>query len=165
MIALVTDFRTKSRHMYERAAVKDVLRALASDGSSAMVLFRLSQLLRRLRLSPGAWLVMKLNKMLNGITIGAGADVAPGFVIQHSVGIVINGGAKIGPGCILEGGVVIGSAHRQSPTLGEGVYVGSGAKIIGGINLGPGARVGANAVVVKDVPAGATVVGIPARVI
>lgn len=159
------DLRAKAQLLYGAESFSCLVRALASDGASAVLLLRFSQFLNRWHLAPVAWLVMKANKVLNGVTIGMGATIGPGFAIQHSVGVVINGRAVIGPDCVLEGGVVIGAVSRKSPRIDAGVYVGSGAKIIGGIRVGAGSKIGANAVVIRDVPADATVVGVPARVV
>lgn len=165
MSDLAQDLNAKAELMYGSTSVASLARAAVADGGSAVLLFRLSKLVTRWGLTPLAWLLTKTNKVLNGITIGVGADIAPGFVIQHSVGVVINGRAVIGPNCVLEGGVVIGSVERRNPILEGNVYVGSGAKVIGDVRIGAGSKIGANSVVVKDVPAGVTVVGIPARVI
>lgn len=162
---VVADIRAKAQLMYGSQSPASLVRALAADGASAVFLFRAAQLFARWRLAPLAWLATKLNKLMNGITIGVGARIGRGFAIQHSVGIVINRSAVIGPGCVLESGVVIGAVDRRSPELGAGVYVGSGAKVIGGVRVGAGSRIGANAVVVKDVPPGSTAVGIPARIL
>ena len=78
---------------------------------------------------------------------------------------MINGRVRGGAGVKVEHQVTIGAERRESPRLGDDVFVGAGAKILGAVSVGTGARVGANAVVVKDVPAFATVVGIPARVV
>lgn len=160
---LQRDLRAKARHLYGVDDLRALVRALAADGSSAVILFRISQALRDWHLSPAAWLMTKLNKLLNGVTIGAGARIAPGFVIQHSVGVVINTNAVLGEECILEGGVVIGASDRRSPTIADHVYIGSGACVIGGVSVGAGSKIGANAVVVKDIAPKSTVVGIPAR--
>jgi serine O-acetyltransferase len=79
--------------------------------------------------------------------------------------VVINGSVRGGAGVKIEHQVTIGAEKRQSPQLGDDVFIGAGAKVIGPVRIGDGARVGANAVVVHDVPAHATVVGIPARVV
>jgi serine O-acetyltransferase len=101
--------------------------------------------------------------VLNGCVIGVRAQFAPGFILIHPVGVVINSAIRGGRNVWLESGVVIGDNRGSSPVLGDDIFVGSGAKILGGVTLGSGARVGANAVVMHDVAANATVVGIPAR--
>jgi serine O-acetyltransferase len=79
--------------------------------------------------------------------------------------VVVNGSVRGGADVYLEHLVTIGAERRQSPVLGDGVFVGAGAKVLGSVRVGDGARIGANAVVVHDVPPHATVVGIPARVV
>jgi serine O-acetyltransferase len=88
---------------------------------------------------------------------------------MHPIGVVINGGVKGGKNIVIESGVVIGAAHNglplKLPVLGDDIFIGAGAKVLGGIRVGNNVKIGANAVVVHDVPDGATVVGIPAKVI
>jgi serine O-acetyltransferase len=130
-----------------------------------MVLYRLMQWSGRRRLTPLEMLFNKLNGVLCHCIIGRGAEFGPGFVLIHCGGVVINGSVRGGSGVYLEHQVTIGAERRQSPTLGDDVYVGAGAKIIGPVHVGDGARIGANAVVIQDVPAGRTAVGVPARVV
>lgn len=156
-----SDIRAKAQLMYDSTSLSAVARALAADGASAVILFRLCQLFSQARATPVAWLMIKLNKVLNGVTIGSAASIGPGFVIQHSVGVVINGRAVLGADCVIEGGVVIGAVNRRSPVIGSGVYMGAGAKVIGGVTIGDDCKIGANAVVVKDAPVGSTVLGVP----
>ena len=104
-----------------------------------------------------------------GISIPYQTPIGPGFYIGHFGGIVVSSGAQIGANCNLSQGVTIGQINRGSkqgtPRLGDNVYVGPGAKILGQITVGNNVAIGANAVVIKDVPDGAVVVGVPARVI
>lgn len=140
------------------------LRIFMSDGTSANILYRTTHWLGGYRaLWPLAFAVQWLNKWLNHCVIGIGADFGPGFVLMHPVGVVINSKVRGGRNVVLESGVVIGDEKGRSPELGDDVFVGAGAKVIGPVTLGDGCKVGANAVVVHSVPAGATVVGIPAR--
>jgi serine O-acetyltransferase len=78
---------------------------------------------------------------------------------------VINGGVRGGANVLIEHQVTVGAERRQSPVIGDGVFLGAGSKVIGAVTIGDGARVGANAVVVDDVPPHSTVVGVPARVV
>jgi serine O-acetyltransferase len=157
--------RAKAAWCYDRADWKAIVKVLLTDGTAAMVLYRLMQWSRKWRLVPLEMLLNKLNGVCCSCIIGRGAEFGPGFVLIHSQGVVINGQVRGGSHVYIEHQVTIGAERRQSPLLGNNVFVGAGAKIIGTVTIGDGARVGANAVVVHDVPAGATVVGIPARVV
>ena len=110
-----------------------------------------------------------LNRFLTGIEIHPGATIGRRVVIDHGMGIVIGETATIGDGCLLYKGVLLGgtslSKTRRHPQLGPNVVVGSNACILGAIEIGEGARIGSGSVVVKAVPPGATVVGVPARII
>jgi len=113
--------------------------------------------------------ISHIGRWLTGIEIHPGATIGRRFFIDHGMGVVIGETAEIGDDCTLYHGVTLGGTSwnkgKRHPTLGKGVVVGAGAKILGPITVGDGARVGSNAVVVKEVPAGATVIGIPARVV
>lgn len=109
-----------------------------------------------------------LGRVLTGIEIHPGATIGRRFFVDHGMGVVIGETAEVGDDVTLYQGVTLGgtSLHqgKRHPTLGDGVIVGSGAQVLGPLTVGKGARVGANAVVLKDVPEGVTVVGIPAQV-
>ncbi|HQU48269.1 MAG TPA: serine O-acetyltransferase [Casimicrobiaceae bacterium] len=115
-----------------------------------------------------ARLVSHLGRFLTGIEIHPGATIGRRVFIDHGMGIVIGETAEIGDDTTLYHGVTLGGTSwnkgKRHPTLGRNVVVGAGAKILGPILVGDGAKVGSNAVVVRDVPAGATAVGIPARI-
>jgi serine O-acetyltransferase len=158
------DLREKARWCYQSDAPAAIAKTLATDGTSAMVIYRLMQGSRELHLAPLEMAFNKLNSIVNTCVIGRGTDFGPGFVIIHSHGIVINGKVRGGSNVHLEHEVTLGdSGAGACPVLGSNVYVGAGAKVIGPVSIGDGARVGANAVVVKDVEPDTTVVGIPAR--
>ena len=116
-----------------------------------------------------ARLVSNFGRWLTGIEIHPGAKVGRRFFIDHGMGIVIGETAEIGDDVTLYQGVTLGGTSwnkgKRHPTLEDGVVVGAGAKVLGPFNVGAGAKVGSNAVVTKAVPAGATVVGIPGRII
>jgi serine O-acetyltransferase len=108
-------------------------------------------------------------RALTGIEIHPGATIGQRFFIDHGMGVVIGETAEIGDDVMLYHGVTLGGTSlnqgKRHPTLESGVIVGAGAKILGPVTIGANARIGANAVVVKDVPPGASAIGIPARVV
>ncbi len=113
--------------------------------------------------------VSQVSRAVTGIEIHPGATIGRRFVIDHGMGVVIGETTEIGDDVMLYQGVTLGGTslkrRKRHPTLGDGVVVGAGAKILGAVNIGSHARVGAGAVVVKDVPPGSTVVGLAGRVI
>jgi serine O-acetyltransferase len=155
------DLRAKAE-WYETTSL---LRALLSDGTIATALYRAMRCCQRLRLSPLAAIIYRLNAFISHAVIGRGAEFGPGFVILHSIGVVINSQVRAGSNVVIEHGVTIGAEKRQTPVLGDRVFIGAGAKIIGGVRIGSHVKIGANAVVTRDVPDGATVVGVPARIV
>jgi serine O-acetyltransferase len=160
-----SDLRAKAAWCYGSASWKAVLKTLLTDGTPAMIWYRLMQWARRWRLAPLELLFNRINTMFCGCIIGRGADFGPGFVLIHSIGVVINGSVRSGANVKIEHQVTIGAERQQSPTIGNDVFIGAGAKVIGSVIIGSGARIGANAVVVHDVPDNSTVVGIPAKVV
>ena len=162
---LADDLTCKALWCYESDSPGAMIKAMLTDGTMAMVYYRLMQWSRRYGLTPLEMLFNRLNSMLCACVIGRGAEFGPGFVIIHSSGIVINGAVRAGCGVHIEHQVTIGAECRETPTLGDNVFIGAGAKIIGGIALGNGVRVGANAVVLEDVPDYHTAVGVPAKAI
>lgn len=111
----------------------------------------------------------KLAEIVCGVEIGVAARIGQRLVIEHSGTIVVHGGAILGDDCVIRQGVTIGNRRLDdplgAPTLGNRVNVGAGAKILGRVRIGDDAEIGANAVVLCDVPAGALAVGVPARII
>jgi len=150
--------------LYGDESFRNLVKARLTDGTTAMILYRFMQWAQRHRLIPLAMLFNKLNVM-GGCIIGRGADFGEGFVLVHSIGVVVNTSVKGGRNVILEQQVTIGAEKGLSPRLGDDIFIGAGAKILGAIRLSNGTKVGANAVVLEDVPPGATVVGVPAKVV
>lgn len=160
---LLSDLRAKQALYSQYGQSCSFVKAVMADGTSANLLYRIQSALAGWHLAPLALLPHWLNKVINGCVIGVRARFGPGFVLIHPVGVVINSSTIAGRNVWLESGVVIGDNRGRCPVLGDDIFVGSGAKIIGGVTLGNGARVGANAVVLHDVEPAMTVVGIPAR--
>jgi serine O-acetyltransferase len=154
---------------YDPAAKSYLEIALLYPGPKAIVVYRLSHLLYRLRLFFLARFFCELSRWLTGIEIHPGARIGKRLVIDHGMGVVIGETAVIGDDCIIFHGVTLGGTTfnpiKRHPTVGNRVMIGTGAKILGPINLGDGCKVGANAVVTKDVPAGVVVVGNPAKIL
>lgn len=112
--------------------------------------------------------ISHIGRWVSGIEIHPGAQIGPGLFIDHGMGVVIGETAEVGPNVTLYHGVTLGGPSwkkgKRHPTLEENVVVGAGAKVLGPITVGARTRVGANAVVVRDVPPDSVVVGIPGRV-
>ncbi len=138
-------------------------------GVQALALHRVSHRLWRWKLRWLARALSQFGRWLTGIEIHPGASIGKRFFIDHGMGVVIGETAEIGDDCTLYHGVTLGGTtwrkEKRHPTLGNSVVIGAGAKVLGPIMVGDGARIGSNSVVVKDVPSGATVVGIPGRVV
>ena len=141
-----------------------------SPGLHAVWLHRLNH---RLWMMGWRWLARFLSHLarwLTGVEIHPGATLGRDIFIDHGMGVVIGATAAVGDECSIYQGVTLGGTTqtfrgKRHPTLEAGVIVGAGAKVLGPIIIGEGARIGSNAVVVKQVPAGRTAVGIPARIV
>jgi serine O-acetyltransferase len=157
--------------VFERdPAARNTLEVLtAYPGVHALLFHRLSHRLWQIGLKWLARMTSHLGRWLTGIEIHPGAVIGRRFFIDHGMGVVIGETAVIGDDCTLYHGVTLGGTSwekgKRHPTLSNNVVVGAGAKVLGPILIGEGARIGSNAVVVKDVPAGATVVGVPGKLI
>jgi serine O-acetyltransferase len=145
----------------------DVL--LSYPGLRAIVAHRLIHALYEANVPLLPRFLGSLSRFFTGIEIDPGATIGKGVFIDHGMGVVIGETAEVGDGCTIYQGVTLGGTSLQRtkrhPTLGRNVSVGSGASVIGAIHIGDGAKIGANSVVVKDIPPNATVVGIPGRVV
>jgi serine O-acetyltransferase len=143
---------------------------LAYPGVHALSYHRLAHGLWRARWHLAARLVSAFSRMVTGIDIHPGAEIGPGLFIDHGQGVVIGETAVVGRDVTLYQGVTLGSTGKERkakrhPTLGDRVLVAAGAMILGDIVIGDDAKVGAGSVVLRSVPAGATVVGVPGRVV
>jgi serine O-acetyltransferase len=138
-------------------------------GFHAIVIHRFAHWLWLHRVRWIGRLVSHLGRFFTGIEIHPGATLGRRVFIDHGMGVVVGETAEIGDDCTLYHGVTLGGTSwkrgKRHPSLGRGVVIGAGAKLLGPIVFGDGAKIGSNAVVVKDVPPGATAVGIPARII
>jgi serine O-acetyltransferase len=144
---------------------------LCYPGFQALLYHRLAQWLWQHGWLLAGRFVSHIGRMLTGIEIHPGARIGRRLFIDHGMGLVIGETAEIGDDCTLYNGVTLGgtrptrdqSGVKRHPTLGDGVIVGSGARVLGPLRIGNGARIGAGAVVLRSVPDGATMVGNPAR--
>ncbi len=138
-------------------------------GFHARQLHRLAHTLHPLGLRLPARLISHLGRALTGIEIHPRAQIGEKFFIDHGMGVVIGETTVIGDNCHLYQGVTLGGTStkraKRHPTLGNGVVVGAGAKIIGAVNIGDDAKIGAGSVVVTNVPPNATVVGVPGHIV
>ncbi|TAN52593.1 MAG: serine O-acetyltransferase [Methylococcaceae bacterium] len=138
-------------------------------GLHAVLIHRVSHALWRRGCHWSARFLAFASRWWTGIEIHPGAQIGRRFFIDHGMGVVIGETAVIGDDCTLYHGVTLGGTSwrkgKRHPTVGNGVVIGAGAKVLGPISVGDGARIGSNSVVIKDVPAGATMVGIPAHAV
>lgn len=169
--------------MFFKSLRKDIRAAKANDpaarnkfeilltysGVHALSLHRIASFFYRIKFKLLARIISQWAKFRTGIEIHPAAKIEAGVFIDHGMGVVIGETAEVAEGCVLYQGVTLGGTGKESgkrhPTLEKNVMVSAGAKILGSITLHEGAKVGAGAVVLKDVPAHATVVGVPARVV
>ncbi|KXS38538.1 MAG: serine O-acetyltransferase [Halomonadaceae bacterium T82-2] len=151
-------------------AARNFLEVLTNyPGLHALLAHRLSHRLWRHNFKWLARTISTLARWLTGIEIHPGATIGRRFFIDHGMGVVIGETAEVGDDVTLYQGVTLGGTSwnkgKRHPTLGDGVIVGAGAKILGPFRVGAGAKIGSNAVITKEVPDGATVVGIPGKIV
>lgn len=145
--------------------------ALAYNGFHALIFYRFAHWLYNLDLRVLARIVSNTGRWMTGIEIHPGAKIGKRLFIDHGSGLVIGQTAIIGDDVNLYHGVTLGGVGREGedgrrhPMLEDGVMVGAGAQVLGNIVIGKNAKIGANSVVLSDIPAGATAIGIPARVV
>lgn len=150
-------------------AARSILPAIfLNSGLSALVFHRFANLLWRLHMPFIPSLISQFARFLTGIEIHPGARIGRGFFIDHGMGVVIGETAIIGDNVTLFQGVTLGGTGKETgkrhPTLGDNIVVGAGAKVLGNILIGDNSYIGANAVVIKEVPPNSTIVGVPGRV-
>ena len=139
------------------------------SGLHAIMAYRLAHVLHVHGYKLIARAISQAAKIATGIEIHPGARIGKGVFIDHGSGVVIGETAEIGDGCTLYQGVTLGGTGKDTgkrhPTLGKNVMVGAGAKVLGPFKVGDNAKIAANAVVLNEVPANATAVGVPARIV
>ncbi|MCL0057928.1 serine O-acetyltransferase [Dehalococcoidales bacterium] len=170
-MSLITSIRNDIRAVFRNdpAAISVLEVLLAYPGFHARQFHRLAHTLFRWRIPVLPRFLSHISRFLTGIEIHPGAKIGEGFFIDHGMGVVIGETAEIGDNVTLYQGVTLGGTSRQRakrhPTLGNNVVVGVGAQLIGAITIGDNTKIGAGSVVVTSVPANATVVGVPGRVV
>ena len=159
----------KAAFEHDPAAISTLEVLLAYPGFHARQLHRLTHTLHRWHIPVLPRLVSHISRFLTGIEIHPGVKIGEGFFIDHGMGVVIGETAEIGDNATLYQGVTLGGTSLQRtkrhPTLGNNMVVGVGAQLIGDITIGDNTKIGAGSVVVTSVPANATVVGVPGRVV
>jgi serine O-acetyltransferase len=142
---------------------------LCYPGYHSILFYRFANLAWRRNFYLMGRLISNLGRFVTGIEIHPGAEIGQRFFIDHGMGVVVGETSKVGDDVTLYQGVTLGGTSlkkgKRHPTVGDGVIIGSGAQVLGPLNVGNGARIGANAVVLQDVPQGATMVGIPAKIV
>lgn len=157
--------------VFERdPAVRSVLEVVfCYPGFHAMLFYRPAHALWNRKLYFLGRFLSHLGRFFTGVEIHPGAKIGRGFFIDHGMGVVIGETAEIGNNCTLYHQVTLGGTswakEKRHPTLGDNVIIGAGAKVLGPFTLGDNSMVGSNSVVVKEVPADSTVVGVPGRVV
>ncbi len=170
-MGLLQSIRSDIQAAKERdpAATSTLEVIFAYPGFHARQLHRLAHTLHTRGLRLPARLISHLGRALTGIEIHPCAQIGERFFIDHGMGVVIGETTIIGDNCHLYQGVTLGGTStkraKRHPTLGEGVVVGAGAKIIGAVNIGDDAKIGAGSVVVTNVPPNATVIGVPGHIV
>ncbi len=141
---------------------------LLYQGLHAIIYHRFAHFLYRIKLYFLARILSQFGRHMTGIEIHPGAKIARGFFIDHGMGVVIGETSIIGNNVVLYQGVTLGGTGlekgKRHPTIGNNVVIGTGAKVLGNITIGDNSYIGANAVVIKDVPTNSTVVGVPGRI-
>ncbi len=167
-MSLRSDIRTVKAK--DPAATSTLAILLTANGMHAVWLYRVSHLLWKLHLKLLAKILSNFTRFMTGVEIHPAATIGKNFVIDHGSGVVIGETSEIGSNVLMYHQVTLGgtgndNSERRHPSICDNVMIAAGAKILGGIHVGTNSKIGANAVVLKDVPANATAVGMPARII
>ncbi len=158
----------KATRERDPAARSDLEIVFLYAGFHAIILYRIAHCFLNFKIPLLPRAISQLGRFLTGIEIHPGAKIGKGLFIDHGTGVVIGETTIIGDNVTLFQGVTLGGTGKETgkrhPTLGNNIVVGAGAKVLGNINVGDNSYIGANAVVIKDVPGNATVVGVPGRI-
>ena len=142
---------------------------LLYSGFHALLYYRIAHFFYKCKLKFLARFVSQLGRFFTGVEIHPGAKIGRGLLIDHGMGVVIGETAEVGDNCTIYQGVTLGGTGKdvgkRHPTIGSGVMIGSGAKVLGPFTVGDNAKIAAGAVVLNAVPEGATAVGVPAKII
>jgi len=168
---MLREIRQDLQAIFDRdpAATSTLEVVLTYAGFHALMAYRVSHWLKSMGVPFFPRVVSQLARWLTGVEIHPSAKIGTGFFIDHGMGVVIGETAEVGDYVTLFQGVTLGGTGKERgkrhPTLGNHVVVGAGAKILGGITIGDNVKIGANSVVLKNVPANSTVIGVPGRII
>ena len=168
--AIAITFRGEVKAAFERdpAATSFLEVLLTYSGLHAIIMYRIAHGLLKLKVPFFPRFISQFAKFITGVEIHPGGKIGKGLFIDHGMGVVIGETSVLGDNVTLFQGVTLGGTGKQRgkrhPNIGNNVVIGTGAKILGNITIGDNSYVGANAVVIKDVPANSTVVGIPGRI-
>ncbi|MGE5558634.1 MAG: serine O-acetyltransferase [Bacillota bacterium] len=170
-MAMFRRLKSDIRAVFERdPAAKNLLEVLLCySGLHAIWIYRIAHRFYKLRLFTLARIISQAGRFLTGIEIHPGAKIGTGLFIDHGMGVVIGETTEIGDNVTLYQGVTLGGTGKEKgkrhPTIGDGVIIGVGARVLGSFKVGDGAKIGAGTVVLKEVPPNTTVVGVPGRVV
>jgi len=168
--AMTVVLRSEVKAAFDRdpAATNYLEVLLTYSGLHAVMMYRIAHVIRKIKIPFLPRLISQIAKFITGIEIHPGAKIGKGLFIDHGMGVIIGETTVIGDNVTLFQGVTLGGTGKERgkrhPNIGNNVVVGTGAKVLGNITIGDNSYVGANAVVIKDVPANSTVVGVPGRI-
>ncbi len=167
-MGLIRDIKAVKRKDPSARYALDII--LTNNGMHAIWMYRLTRMLWKIKLKLIARIISTLARFLTGVEIHPGAYIGKGVVIDHGTGVVIGETAQVGDNVLIYHGVTLGGTGNEKgtkrhATVCNDAMIAAGAKVLGDIKVGTGAKIGANAVVLSDVPDYATAVGIPARII
>ncbi|MFH1097644.1 MAG: serine O-acetyltransferase [Candidatus Desantisbacteria bacterium] len=161
--------RMTSAEGEQRGKTRMLISALLSQGFQAILVYRFARwcMLKNVPIHPLRFLLERFIEITTGISIPAGVKIGKGLRIHHFGGIIIHSAATIGENCTLHQGVTIGDRGNplKAPWIGNNVFIGAGAKILGDITIGSNCQIGANAVVIESIPDNCVVVGVPGRIV